>query len=328
MKKIIASLFLVLFVQYAFAQEYLSEAKSGYTGGFNENVKELPLSVNFLFLGDWGRNGQYYQSQVSEQMGKTAAAIGADFIVTAGDNFYPSGMQSVQDPQWKYSFEDVYRSHFLQCPWYVCLGNHDYKGNIQAEIDYSNISRRWRLPSPYYSKKIKFKDGGVLLLVVIDTSPLLDTYYGKDDEMSANVIQQDTAQQRMWLVQTLSDTDPSIKWKVVVGHHPLYSGGKRKTSSDTRIIEQKLQPIFDTYKVDAYLCGHEHDFQVIKPQGHYTTQYLSGSGCEVRPSGTTDGTLFFAAEPGFMTFSATAHQLLVQAVHADGRVLYSNTLSK
>lgn len=27
--------------------------------------------------------------------------------------------------------------------WYPILGNHEYRGNTQAVIDYSKVSRRW-----------------------------------------------------------------------------------------------------------------------------------------------------------------------------------------
>ena len=38
-----------------------------------------------------------------------------------------------------------------QCPWYGVLGNHEYRGNTQAMMDYSEISRRWNMPDRYYT---------------------------------------------------------------------------------------------------------------------------------------------------------------------------------
>lgn len=311
-----------------YAQDYLDEARSGYAGGFIPELKQVKKAVSFLVMGDWGRNGDYHQKAVATQMSKAAATIDAKFIVAVGDNFYPSGVQSTQDPQWKYSFEDVYSSYPLNREWYVALGNHDYKGNVQAQIDYSAISRRWVMPAPYYSRKIQLEDGGEILLVVMDSNPYIDSYYAKDGAFSASLRRQDTAAQTKWLSQVLSDSSAAIKWKIVAGHHPLYSGGKRKASDDTRLFEQKFRAFFDRYKVDAYLCGHEHDLQIIRPEGAYTTQFLSGAACEVRPTGTRAGTLFAASAPGFMTFSIVSDTLLVQVVNGDGSILYTTSLTR
>src|SRR5690606_36457439 len=103
----------------------------------------------------------------------------------------------------------------------------------------------------------------------------------------------------------------------VVGHHPLYSGGKRKESEDTKLLEKKFADLFDQHQVDAYICGHEHDLQIIKPQGRFTTQFLSGAASEVRASGNREGTIFAAAEPGFMALSIVDGKMLVQTVRAN-----------
>ncbi len=323
-----ALLLLLLVGQFALAQEYLKEEKSGYKGGFIPALKLVDESLNFLVLGDFGRNGDYYQKDVAVQMSKAAATIDAEFVISVGDNFYPNGVRSTQDPQWKASFEDIYFNYNLQTDWYVALGNHDYNGNIQAQIDYSKISRRWNMPSTYYKETVELEDGSKALLVFIDTNPFVKSYYSKGDEMEENVKAQDTIAQKKWLIETLKTTDASIKWKIVVGHHPMYSGGKRKTSQDTKDIESLFAPIFDQYKVDAYLCGHEHDLQVIKPKGRFTMQFLSGAGCEVRPTGNTEGTLFAVSEPGFMVFSLTPKLMFVQLVNVQGKIVYTQELKK
>ncbi|MDR6967717.1 ribosomal protein L31 [Flavobacterium arsenatis] len=326
MKNII---YILLFVfGNTFAQDYLSEEKSGYKGGFIPELKILDESLNFIVMGDFGRNGQYFQKEVAEQMGKASMTIGSDFTISVGDNFYPNGVQSTTDHQWISSFENIYTNHSLYENWYVALGNHDYKGNIQAQIDYSKISRRWKMPAKYYSETFELKDGNKVLLVVMDTNPFIDSYHKKGTFMYENIIAQDTIAQKKWLIETLNTSDKSIKWKIVGGHHPLYSGGKRKDNPDTKGFEKKFAGIFDQYKVDAYLCGHEHDLQVIKPKGRYTTQFLSGSACEIRPTGYREGTLFSASEPGFMTFSINAKKLQVQAVNEKGKIIYTTEINK
>lgn len=326
MKNII---YILLFVfGNTFAQDYLSEEKSGYKGGFIPELKVLDESLNFIVMGDFGRNGQYFQKEVAEQMGKASMTIESDFTISVGDNFYPNGVQSTTDYQWISSFENIYTNHSLYENWYVALGNHDYKGNIQAQIDYSNISRRWKMPANYYSETFELKNGEKVLMVVMDTNPFIDSYHKKGTFMYENIIAQDTVAQKKWLIETLNTSDISIKWKIVVGHHPLYSGGKRKDNSDTKGFEKKFAGIFDQYKVDAYLCGHEHDLQVIKPKGRYTTQFLSGSACEIRPTGNREGTLFAASEPGFMTFSINEKKLQVQVVNEKGKIIYTTEINK
>lgn len=322
-------LLLIAFICYnSFGQSYLEEERSGYKEGFIPELKTQEKSLNFLVMGDFGRLGQYYQKEVATQMGKAAMTIEADFTVCVGDNFYPNGVQSPTDHQWIASFEDIYKNIGLHHNWYVALGNHDYRGNIQAQIDYSKISRRWKMPETYYSKTFELKNGEKVLMVVMDTNPYIENYYKKGGDMYNNIIAQDTIAQTKWLKETLATKDTSIKWKIVVGHHPLYSGGKRKTNPETIAFANSFAPIFDKYKVDAYLCGHEHDLQVIKPKGRYITQFLSGAASEVRPTGNTEGTLFAKSDAGFMTFSITDKIMLVQLVNAEGKIIYTTEIKK
>lgn len=320
MKKInILFLFLLLSI-VSFAQKSLSpfeyEKQNGYKG---QNIPDLTYvedSFSFIVLGDFGRVGDYYQKDVAREMGHATIALDAEFILSVGDNFYPNGVQSTQDYHWISSFESIYKDPSLYTDWYVALGNHDYRGNVQAQIDYSNISRRWNMPDRYYSKIFELDNGDKLLMVVMDTNPYIDGYYG-NPEKYPDIEKQDTLAQTQWIKEQLDIKDPSVRWKIVVGHHPMYSGGKRKNSEDTLLFEKKFADLFDQYKVDAYICGHEHDLQIIKPKGRYTTQFLSGAASEVRVSGEREGTIFAADVPGFMTFSIKGNQLLVQSVKAD-----------
>jgi tartrate-resistant acid phosphatase type 5 len=328
MKKIICSTFLVILGQCLLAQKTESRELSGYQNGYIRGLQKEDKSLNFLLMGDFGRYGQFYQKEVATQMGKAAATVDSDFVISVGDNFYPNGVRSTKDYSWIASYENIYTAYSLQNDWYVALGNHDYRGNIQAEIDYSDISRRWHMPATYFKKTFSLEDGSKVLVLVMDTSPFIDSYHKKGTDMYENIIAQDTTAQKKWLLQELETKDEFIKWKIVVGHHPLYSGGKRKENKDTKKFENKFAAIFDAYKVDAYFCGHEHDLQIIKPKGRYTTQFLSGSACEVRPTGDREGTLFSAQSPGFMTFSLTNSKLLAQVIDASGAIIHTTTIEK
>src|SRR5436190_9727127 len=62
----------------------------------------IPGALNFIVMGDWGRNGADHQKEVAVQMGKTATEIISEFTISTGDNFYPSGVISEFDPSFKY----------------------------------------------------------------------------------------------------------------------------------------------------------------------------------------------------------------------------------
>ncbi len=118
-------------------------------------------SLNFLAVGDWGREGDFHQRDVASRMGESAAALGARFVISVGDNFYEDGVAGIDDPAWEKSFERVYDAPSLQVPWWIALGNHDYHGNAQAQLDYSAKSRRWRLPARWFLFREAAPDGAV-----------------------------------------------------------------------------------------------------------------------------------------------------------------------
>lgn len=332
MKKIFLATIICFNLTLAFGQvtpfEY--EKQTGYKGKNIPDLTYIEDSYSFLVLGDFGRVGDYYQQDVARELGHATIALEAEFIVSVGDNFYPNGVASTTDYHWISSFETIYKDPSLYTDWYVALGNHDYRGNVQAQIDYSNISRRWNMPARYYSKTFQVNDNEKLLLIVMDTNPYIDSYH-ENPEKYTGIAAQDTAKQTQWLTEQLKTDDPQVKWKLVVGHHPLYSGGKRKESEDTKLFEKKFVDLFDQHQVDAYICGHEHDLQIIKPQGRFTTQFLSGAASEVRASGNREGTIFAAAEPGFMAFSIVDGKMLVQTVRANetgAKVLHKYELTK
>ncbi|KAI7756509.1 hypothetical protein M8C21_014498 [Ambrosia artemisiifolia] len=91
-------------------------------------------SLDILVIGDWGRRGLYNQSHVAFQMGKVGEKIDADFIISTGDNFYEDGLIDEEDPLFAESFTQVYTATSLQKQWYSVLGNHDYRGNVLAQL--------------------------------------------------------------------------------------------------------------------------------------------------------------------------------------------------
>ncbi len=293
-----------------------------------ESEKEVKQkALRFIVFGDWGRNGEDNQKEVAAEMGIVAKKFKPEFIVSTGDNIYPNGVRSTMDYGWIASFENIYTAHSLQIDWYVVLGNHDYGGDPQAEIDYTKVDRRWNMPARYYSKIFYIGDDSTLgvLLVFIDTTPLLSEYYGNG---KTHVEGQDTAGQRIWLEKTLKEAPTNIKWKFVFGHHPVYTGGGRMLAPETAQMKNLFKPIFEKYHVNAYICGHDHNLQYIKPPG-FTTYFVSGAGSELSKTIIhPEGGIYAKAENGFMNFSVYENKLQFTIISYTGERLYTGAISR
>lgn len=325
-------LFITLFISYsiqAFGQESPDQTLNSIAHN-HPVIKPAEDGISFIAIGDFGRHGAFTQKEVARDMGTVAELLDLNFTISVGDNFYPTGVQSTQDYQWISSFESIYTHHLLHEPWYVALGNHDYEGSIQAQIDYSKVSRRWEMPAPYFEKLIEIDAGKFLQLLVIDTNPFIKKYK-KEPEKYWGINEQDEEKQLAWINSKLSNNDPKIVWKIVVGHHPLYSGGKRKSDKETLDLEKLFEPIFEKHHVDAYITGHEHDLQVIQRPNKQLVQFLSGAGSELRETGQTEGTLYAGSVPGFMAFTLTNNQLKVYVIQTDKesfKVVYQKEIQK
>lgn len=64
------------------------------------------------------------------------------------------------------------------------------------------------------------------------------------------------AEQADWLEAVLDDNP--CRWTIVLMHHPVYSSFRRRNNSTVRDL---WQPLFDKYKVDLVLQGHDHTYQ-------------------------------------------------------------------
>ena len=300
------------------------EKPTGYVGNILKDLEVVKdKTFNFLVIGDWGRNGQYKQKEVADRMGEAAEALDAQCILSTGDNFYLNGVASVDDPAWNSSFENIYTAHTLMVDWFPVLGNHDYRGNPQAEIAYTQKSRRWNMPARYYSVEKTISGTDKVLFIFTDTSPFdTDLYKGNKHR---DVAKQDTVAQKKWLDSLLATS--TAKWKIAVGHHPLYTSGARIAQKKPFI--NTFDELFEKYKVDVYFAGHEHDLQYQQPKNKFTKHFVSGAGSEIRPTNTLpEMTQFSASEHGFMAVTLQSEQLLLQVINEKGKILYKTVVKK
>lgn len=268
-------------------------------------LKSKGKVLRVMTLGDYGQgapgNGQIAgaaQTQVAAAMLKAQKAKAFDFALTLGDNFYPTGMISPADPRWKTLWSDLYDP--LKLKFYVTYGNHDWGGvdSPAAELIYAKQSPSWVLPAPYYT----FTAGPVQFFA-LDTNDVSEL-------------------QLMWLRDELAKS--TARWKVVYGHHPIYSAGQH---GDGKTLIARLLPVLKD-RVDIYLAGHEHDMQHQQPEGGVHFFINGGGGAGIRVIKPNARSLFAKSAYGFSTLEADTDKIVVKFLGTDLSELYQYTVTK
>ncbi len=272
-------------------------------------------SLNFLFISDMGGKGGEIQTAVGKQMGIAAEKEHSKFVITGGDNYHGNGIDSADSPRWKTEFEDVYSATSLQIPWYPSLGNHDNRGYPDAEIQYSLKSKRWNFPARYYTHSYQLSDGTEILFVHLDTAPLIDSYRKKEN--SYHFTNEDPQVQIRWLDSVLHYSH--AKWKIVIGHHPVYSSAP--AHGDTKEMIEKVLPILSKEQVNIYFCGHDHTMQHLY---HAPIDYfICGGGASHRDVEKRDDLKFGLGSAGFISCTVTSSIVTVTFISDEGEKLYS-----
>ncbi|MBL8294960.1 MAG: metallophosphoesterase [Bryobacterales bacterium] len=267
-------------------------------------------TVRVVGIGDFGyEGGDSGRQAVARAIQKRNQQYPFQIGLTVGDNFYPSGVSSDSDPIWKKIWETDYGP--IRVPFFASLGNHDYDGNEQAQIEYEKKSATWRMPGRYYT----FQAGPVRFFA-------LDTDEGTARRWYSLWERKWSAEQAEWLKKALTQYKDA-RWKVVYGHHPVYSDGEHGDTS--RMIKQLL-PILREQKVDVYLAGHDHDLQYHVRDGlHFAI--VGGGGKDTR-SITQRRAEFAAAKHGYLDLSASEKKMTLQLIAGDGKELFSKTIEK
>ncbi|MFZ1731778.1 MAG: tartrate-resistant acid phosphatase type 5 family protein [Bacteroidota bacterium] len=266
-------------------------------------------TVSFFVIGDWGTGGAGAK-QVGRAMAAQHETGRVDAILTTGDNIYPSGVKSVDDPQWQSKFECVFPEEVLPVPFWAVLGNHDYRSNPDAQIEYTGHllsdgnTTRWHMPGRMWSTVFRSSGAAVRVRVVgIDTQQLVGSAALRKAHLQ-------------WLDSVLASARE--EWIIVVGHHPVYSHGYY---GNTKVLVKYLAPMFEKYRVSAYLDGHEHDLQLLK-RINGVRYIVSGGGGGKRKTVPGINTEFSASTLGFVRLDFDAKHLRILVFDSNGERLH------
>lgn len=325
MNRIKTIAFATLFCAGALSGCLQTDSQTAQKVSYEQLDSLLDDHFNFIVANDLGRNGYYDQKIIAERMGELAENTDIEFVAAAGDVHHFEGVASVDDPLWMTNYELIYAHPELMIDWFPVLGNHEYRGNTQAVLDYDQISRRWNMPDRYYAQSYELDNGASLKLVFIDTTPLIDKYHQEAEESYADVAEQSIDRELRWIDSTLKASTET--WKVVIGHHPVYA----QTSKDDQErldMQQRLDPLLRKYGVDLYVCGHIHNFQHIKPSDSEVDYVVNTSGSLSRKVSPIEGTQFCSSETGFSVVSVSDKELKLYMLDKDCRILHTVDCSK
>ncbi|KAK3421417.1 hypothetical protein EUGRSUZ_G02074 [Eucalyptus grandis] len=283
-------------------------------------------SLAFLVVGDWGRRGNYNQTEVARQMGIIGEKLDINFVVSTGDNFYEDGLTGVDDPAFKESFVNIYTHSGLQKQWYNVLGNHDYRGNVEAQLSpiLKKVDSRWLCLRSFVV------NAEIVELFFVDTTPFVDEYFREPKAYDWSGV----LPRKPYLSNLLKDVDLALKesrakWKIVIGHHPIKSAGEHGSTAE--LIAQLL-PIIQANNVDLYINGHDHCLERIETSDS-PIQFLTSGGGSKSWRGDVSWPnpkelKFYYDGQGFMTVQVTEAEIDVVFYDIEGRVLHQWSTAK
>lgn len=296
-------------------EAYLEKERNAWQKRHNRSSFQPAPMVFESSLGSFVPASGLYP--VAWAMEDTCASKRCQFAVMLGDNVYPDGGTLGADAR----FDSRRYNDMLHKPFhrlgegiadftiYSMMGNHDW--NISREATMSQMLYLQEHPSftmpDYFYRVSPPATSGEVELFVIDTEMLLaSTTVYKDklasdgsgreasdaelDSFPAHAAPQTDAERNMvaWLEHSLANSN--ARWKIVLGHHALWSGGGSKFEK-ARALRKLLLPALCRY-ADAYFAGDDHMLEMYTDSCAGVTNALpaplptlvSGAGAKWRPN--------------------------------------------
>ncbi len=199
--------------------------------------KGAPFS--FIYFGDAQNNLKSQWSRIIRQAYSNLPK--AAFMLHAGD-LINSTQSDSEWGEWNHS------GGFINSmiPSVSTPGNHEYdrKEDGTLVLDY-HWKKQFTLPKngpEEFEETVYYLDYSDLRMISLNSQEIVL------DEKSMEI-------QRVWLEKVLAEN--TQKWTVITFHHPIYSSG---TGRDNKEFREAFKPIFDKYKVDLVLQGHDHSY--------------------------------------------------------------------
>lgn len=271
-------------------------------------------------------SGMYPVARAADEICKR---LGCDFATMVGDNIYPDGATLGAD-----GISDARRFYdMLDRPYgklgegtedftiYAMMGNHDWRISREAtveQMEYFQQHPNFTMPDFFY-RAVPAGMEGFVEIFVIDTEMLLASTQVHVDHLDAEGREVRTGemeewddfvkpategekQMMEWLETSLRESD--AHWKIVIGHHAVWSGGGSKYEKAHALRALYMNSVCKY--ADAYISGDDHMMEVYtddcRSEGVSGRPVLptlvSGAGSKYRPLHVKFMENQMAANPG------------------------------
>lgn len=178
-------------------------------------------------------------TRFSVQNSRNVAAHNPTFHFVAGDLSYANGRQPIWD-----AYLEQLETLAARVPVMVSFGNHENERIGDQRIGYIAAETRFAMPNKgqYY-----------------------DFTLSNARFVAFNSNERENEAQYQWLARALQTArrDRAVRWLIVFAHHPLYGSTQRRGNSESMI--RRFQPLFDRYRVDLVIHGHDHVYERMYP---------------------------------------------------------------
>ena len=255
---------------------------------------ETSQRLRWLAVADTG-SGDANQRAVGQQMAAVHRRRPVDLVVLGGDNIYPSGDMALIEATFRRPYADLLAAGV---PFHAVLGNHDIRtANGDPQVAYKPFGMQGR----FYNLR-----RGPVEFFLLDTN-------GKADWQ----------RQVSWLRSVLARS--TAPWKVVVGHHPVYSSGFYGNDPG---LQEKLAGLMRKHGVQLYINGHEHNYERSVPIDGITYLVVGGGGASLRPVIPTAQSATASSVFSFAELEATPRELTITAWDKSGRQIDRGVLTR
>jgi hypothetical protein len=270
-------------------------------------------TIRFVLFGDSG-NGSSAQRQIADLIsGETF-----DLAIHNGDIAYGNGTYA----QFESFFFPYYRNWLRRVAIFPSIGNHDERtGSATPYRTLFALPRDGASPAyPNNAERFYSFDFGPVHFVGLDTEAAFVSPARRQEQLA-------------WLTNDLANAQ-SQPWRIVFFHRPPYSSGAEHGSD--LAIRQAFGPLFERYRVQVVLNGHEHSFERTIPWRESSDTNLQavtyvitgGAGAGLYPIGRNAFTAFSRSVHNYVRAAVSASSITLEAVGTNGAVFDRFTLNR